>query len=564
MKRNLVFIGILVLALWSCQNKGKTDKKQAGKAFEGNPYFTQLPEANPNLPGKQLSEIYCQMCHKYPEPNLWNKEIWDKQVLPAMGTFLGFYDSEYARVAGGSYSETEQKLGMEQQRKELKTPEEVRQALIEKNYGGKLVLGAHIYPEKPIIPKEIFDKIKQYYIAEAPDSLVRTENLDIQVGLPRFKAYFTPSNVKPPMTSMVRIDENLKEYIVADHKFDVSHLSFFQPNGKLVQEVAVPNAVVDLYNNGNGLFLTSMGQLFPTDDPEGKVSFIFKAPHQDDYTGITTLLDSLQRPVCTRVADFDGDKIPDLLVCQYGHRTGRLSLFLNKGQQKFKEVVLRDLPGAIMAYAQDLNGDGLLDIAALFAQGDESLFYYYNNGNGTFKEDRVLRFPPSWGSNFFELVDYNKDGYQDIIHVAGDNADFAEMPKPYHGVRIYLNNGKNEFNLYKFFPIYGAYRAACEDFDLDGDLDFIAISYFPDYLHHPKESFVYLENDGQDHFKAMTFPQYLAGRWITFDVGDLDKDGDMDVILGSYSIMVPNHLDKLANQWMQNGPAYLLLRNMTR
>ena len=562
--KKLLLIGIPLLALLSCQNKGKTGTKQADVVSVENPYFKQLPETGDDMNGKQLSEIYCQMCHKYPEPDLWSKIYWEKQILPSMETFLGYYDSEFAQRAACAYDETSERLGLKEKREFSTDPEEVRQGLIEKNYGGRLVEGANIYPEKPIIAIEKLQKIRDYYLSAAPDEMVRNENLDIKVDLPRFKAYYAPSSMKPPMTSLTRIDEEMSQYIIADHKFDKSQMVFFQRNGKEIDRMVVPQAVVDMYNNKNGLFITSMGQLFPTDDPLGKVSFMYKTPGQDKYTGITTILDSLQRPVCTRIADFNNDGNPDFLICQYGHRTGRLSLFTNQGERKFKETILRKIPGAIMAYVNDLNGDGLPDVAALFAQGDESLFYYYNNGDGTFEEDRVLRFPPAWGSNFFEMVDYNKDGFLDIVHVAGDNADFSEAPKPYHGVRIYLNDGKNKFEEYKFFPIYGAYRSACEDFDLDGDLDFAAISYFPDYFNHSKESFVYLENDGNDNFKAMTFPQHLEGRWITFDIGDLDKDGDKDIILGSYSIMIPNQQDQLANHWMQNGPSYLLLRNMTK
>lgn len=562
--KKILLIGTLFLLLLSCQNKGGADKKQLDVVSVENPYFKQLPETGDDMTGKQLSEVYCQMCHKFPEPDLWSKIVWEKQILPSMETFLGYYDSEFAKKSGCAYEETSERLGLQEKKQFSDNPEDIRRSLIEKNYGGNLVEAANIYPEKPIISLEKLQKIRDYYLSSAPDSLIRTENLNITVGMPRFKAYFAPAKNKPPMSSMVRIDEDMNQYIVADHKFDVSYLSFYQRNGKELEVLATPQAVVDIYNDKKGLFITSMGQLFPTDDPLGKVSFVYKSPGEDKYSGIKTILDSLQRPVCTRIADFNKDGKSDFLVCQYGHRTGRLSLFTNQGENNFKETILRNLPGAIMAYVNDLNGDGLPDIEALFAQGDESLFFYYNNGDGTFREDRVLRFPPAWGSNFFEMVDYNKDGFLDIIHVAGDNADYSEIPKPYHGVRIYLNDGKNQFKQSKFFPIFGAYRTACEDFDLDGDLDFIAISYFPDYFRHPEESFVYLENDGKDNFKAMTFPQHLAGRWITFDVGDLDKDGDKDIILGSYSIMIPNQLDRLAQQWMEKGPAYLLLRNMTK
>jgi len=40
---------------------------------------------------------------------------------------------------------------------------------------------------------------------------------------------------------------------------------------------------------------------------------------------------------------------------------------------------------------------------------------FTNKGNGKFQQEEVVRFPPIYGSSFFELVDLNKDGHPDII-----------------------------------------------------------------------------------------------------------------------------------------------------
>ena len=85
----------------------------------------------------------------------------------------------------------------------------------------------------------------------------------------------------------------------------------------------------------------------------------------------------------------------------------------------------------------------------------------------------------------------------------GDNADFTTSPtKPYHGIRIYLNRGNLRFEEAWFFHLNGAYKAIARDFDQDGDLDIAAISFFPDYERSPRESFVYLENQGGLNFTA--------------------------------------------------------------
>jgi len=131
--------------------------------------------------------------------------------------------------------------------------------------------------------------------------------------------------------------------------------------------------------------------------------------------------------------------------------TGSLSWYENKGNRSWQRHVLRALPGAIKVYIRDENHDGLPDIWALFAQGEEGIFLYTNKGNGQFDEEQVLRFPPSYGSTSFQLVDMNKDGFEDILYTCGDNGDYSPVLKPYHGVYVFLNDGHNHFKQNFFF-----------------------------------------------------------------------------------------------------------------
>jgi hypothetical protein len=111
--------------------------------------------------------------------------------------------------------------------------------------------------------------------------------------------------------------------------------------------------------------------------------------------------------------------------------------------------------------------------------------------------------------------------------------------------------------------LHGTYGARCADFDLDGDNDIAAISYFPDFANAPQEAFIYLENAGDFKFRASTIPQHADGRWITMDAGDFDGDGDSDLVLGSLvlgppSIPIPPAIQE---RWRSNAPAILLLEN---
>src|SRR5438309_480189 len=179
------------------------------------------------------------------------------------------------------------------------------------------------------------------------------------------------------------------------------------------------------------------------------------------------------------------------------------------------------------------------------AHAKEGVFLYHNQGHGEFIEKALIEQPPVWGYAYFELADFNGDGHLDILTANGDRGDFECPPKKYHGIRIYLNDGHWNFKEAFFYPLNGAYKCIAADFDGDGDLDIAAISFFPDYEKSPRESFVYLENKGGMNFKPSTFSQCVAGRWDVMDVADLDGDGDLDIVLGSYirgPTPVPNAL----------------------
>ncbi|HUS34682.1 MAG TPA: FG-GAP-like repeat-containing protein, partial [Verrucomicrobiae bacterium] len=74
----------------------------------------------------------------------------------------------------------------------------------------------------------------------------------------------------------------------------------------------------------------------------------------------------------------------------------------------------------------------------------------------------------------------------------------------------------------------------------------------------------YLENQGQMRFTASTCAESLSGRWLTMDAGDLDGDGDLDIVLGSY-IRGPSPVPNVyMRNWQKDGPSVLILRNHLR
>ena len=253
------------------------------------------------------------------------------------------------------------------------------------------------------------------------------------------------------------------------------------------------------------------------------------------------------------------------MVSEFGDLTGRLAWYEHLPDGGAKRHLLTSEPGALNTVVRDFDGDGRPDVLALTAQAMEGVSLFHARPDSGFSREWLLRFPPSYGSASMEYVDVNGDGLPDIVYAIGDMGDFPSPPKPYHGVRVFLNDGTNHFAEKFFFPMPGAYKAIARDFDGDGDVDIAAIAFYPDYASGHPLSFVYLENLGGMRFKAWTFADADRGRWLTMDAADVDGDGDIDLVLGSFAQMDAFGDPNIAARWRRpDAPTILMLENLRR
>src|SRR5689334_14319904 len=83
------FIILLPILMANCKWKKAEENKDLSKSvIIGSDTIALL--ANPEkLNGKQLSLIYCQKCHSYPDPSLLPKNLWKEGVLPEMAFRMG-------------------------------------------------------------------------------------------------------------------------------------------------------------------------------------------------------------------------------------------------------------------------------------------------------------------------------------------------------------------------------------------------------------------------------------------------------------------------------------------
>jgi hypothetical protein len=463
---------------------------------------------------ERLARTYCSSCHQFPEPALLDKKTWTQKVLPEMAFRMGVDLSLLMNLPPGDYPFVVQTL-----------------------------------PNSAMVNPEDWAAIVRYFEREAPDTiLVDAPKPAEPLNQFNAEAITLPASNRFPMLSLLKVDTLNKRIFTSNrsnwlHQWDYNFMPL--DSVQLFSPVSSISFTPDIV-------LASMGIMDPNDQPRGALLKLTEGK-------TISLIDSLKRPVFVTASDFNQDGLMDYIVCNFGNYEGNLLLLENLGNEKFRKHMLSGLPGARKAIVNDFNNDGLPDILAQLTQGDEQISLFTNGGNFRFKITTLLRFPSVYGSSYFEVIDFNQDGHFDILYANGDNADYSIILKPYHGVRIFLNDGKNHFTESWFHHIPGCSWATARDFDSDGDIDMAAIAFFPDFNRAPEQSFIYFENQ-QGKLTPFSTPLATRGRWLIMETVDIDADQDEDILLGALNFNngVPT---TIVEGWKSNPVSILLLRN---
>ena len=469
--------------------------------------------------GKALAQKYCIACHQLPDPALIDQKSWVTGVLPAMGKNLGIKSlmGQYYTDKGSAMSIVE--------------------------WQEIVAYYKNTAPVTLIIPKPAVAPLKDWAIF----SLERPKNVN---------------QLKPAMTTMVTVNPTDHQVYTGDagnnlYKWDANL------NSTLVHHFDSPVTGAEYFKAADGsntAVITCIVDLPPTNLYRGKVYQLNLDAKNNNPALIT---DSLPRPVQTVAADFNKDGLMDYVVCAFGHDNGGLYLLQQQADHKFKKKMIRGIPGGEQLIVGDFINDGWPDVMCLFAQADEGIWMFLNDHKGGFTTQNLMHFPAVYGSASFQLVDFNHDGKPDILYTCGDNSDFSQVLKPYHGVYIFTNQGNWKFKQTYFYHIDGCTKAIADDFAHDGKFGIAAIAFFTDFKYHPQEAFTYLEQTGLNQYTAHEIPVDNYGRWLTMQVGDVDHDGYDDVILGNFSIGgrgLLNQKDFIPN-WDKHEPI-IVLKNM--
>ena len=302
-----------------------------------------------------------------------------------------------------------------------------------------------------------------------------------------------------------------------------------------------------LKNNGNGTF-TDVTQKAGVGDPRWSTGAAFVDYDNDGKLDLFV----------SNYVDFDVNHLPEFgsgRTCQFkgipvqcgprGLRGAGDTLYHNNGDGTFTDVSKKagvsDPDGyyGLGVICSDFDGDGLVDIYV--ANDSTPNFLYHNNGDGTFKDigfasgTAVNENGSEQGSMGVTLGDYDHDGRLDLF-VTNFDDDYNTL---------YHNDGHGSFTDVSYaakvaavsLPYVG-WGTKFFDYDNDGWVDLLVVNghvypQLPTYrqrnlVHHNNRDGTFAEVGAE---LGLPFTEKHTGRGAAF--GDIDNDGDVDVIINN-------------------------------
>ncbi len=345
------------------------------------------------------------------------------------------------------------------------------------------------------------------------------------------------------------LDGDLDILTANDEAWPSSSRGYFQNVGfgrfKDVSESLLPNAATVPYDvavgdvDGDGRpdavfaefrllqFLLGFQNQLLLGSPGGKlVDASSRLPQEQDLS------------VAVELADFDGDGDLDLLVANVyaPHK-----LYKNDGTGHFTTFlsIPWDLAFPTSLTSGDIDGDGDVDLimgqVAFVDRFGHPDRLFINDGTGNLQEDKTGRIPSAkLNTRGTALADLDGDGDLDLVLATGIDGIISGERN-----QVLSNNGTGRFLGTSTLSLPGmpgvSLSVAVADFDHDGDQDIL----FGDAERTQGNTYAYGQNllylnDGAGKFSNQTsawLPRLFDGPYA-LAVGDMDQDGDIDVVLG--------------------------------
>eukprot|EP00854_Cymbomonas_tetramitiformis_P016958 gene16958-20148_t len=255
------------------------------------------------------------------------------------------------------------------------------------------------------------------------------------------------------------------------------------------------------------------------------------------FSGRATVASSQNDAEHLGAADIDGDGDIDILCALSTGSKIRWYRNNNNGASWTQMPDIASPHTARGVHAADIDGDGDMDVFSA-SEGDQTFAWYENDGAGNFGSQQVIDsgIPNGKSAQFVDTGDIDGDGDLDVV-TAGRSCGVAWYENT-DGSGTFGSRQEIAVPYNSDFP-FQYKRAQAADIDGDGDLDVVAASFGQDHV-------AWFENtDGSGTFGTMQVIGTSHSNTQHMYAADLDGDGDIDVLVASYS---DNKMDTPINQ----------------